>query len=45
MSKSKTGKCRRIGELGTYQPWFRKRRARNRVRDKMAKLSRKINRT
>jgi hypothetical protein len=44
MSKSKIGKCRRAGDPSTYQPWFRARRRRNRVRDKMAKESRRINR-
>ncbi len=45
MSKSKVGKCKRVGDHLTTQLWFIKRRARNRVRDKMAKLSRRINRT
>lgn len=42
MSKSKTNKCRRVG--WNAQPWFLKRRARNRKRDVMAKESRRRNR-
>lgn len=43
MSKSRVGKCRRVGDQQNYQSWFRKRRERNRLRDRMAKLSRRIN--
>jgi hypothetical protein len=48
MSKSKIGKCRRATYArGRYteQPWFIARRKRNRVRNKMAKRSRGINRS
>jgi hypothetical protein len=44
MSKSKINKCRRRGGHELDQPWFKKRRAKNRVRNKMAKRSRRINR-
>lgn len=44
MSKSKVGKCRKTGDPGAYQPWFRKRKRRNRIRDRIAALSRWINR-
>lgn len=42
MSKSKIGKCRRQGT--SNQPWFRARRKRNRVRDRIAHMSRVRNR-
>src|SRR6266850_2201838 len=45
MSKSKIGKCRRKGDPSIEQPWFLARRKRNRVRDRIAKASRKINRS
>ena len=47
MSKSKIGKCRHITDKDGFaceQPWFIARRKRNRVRNKMAKRSRRINR-
>jgi hypothetical protein len=44
MSKSKINKCRRYGIHHVEQPWFRARRRRNRVKDAMAKASRRINR-
>ena len=45
MSKSKTNKCKRVEFLrDTEQAWFLARRKRNRVRDRMAKESRRINR-
>ncbi len=44
MSKSKTNKCRRLPGDRFAQPWFIARRKRNRVRDRMAKQSRRINR-
>ncbi len=42
MSKSKINKRRRFIDGG--QPWFWKRLARNRVRDRIARESRRINR-
>lgn len=46
MSKSRINKCRRVASNRRLeQPWFTARRRRNRVRDKMAKKSRRINRT
>jgi hypothetical protein len=44
MSKSRINKCRRVGDHTDVQPWFRARVRRNRVRNKMAKESRRINR-
>lgn len=43
MAKSKINKCRRLKDR-YEQSWFIKRRKRNRVRDRIARESRRINR-
>lgn len=44
MGKSKINKCKRVGDRSSFEPWFVARRRRNRVRNRLAKISRKINR-
>lgn len=44
MSKSKINKCRRVGDSNKEQPWFISRRKRNRVRNRITKESRRVNR-
>jgi hypothetical protein len=43
MGKPKTGKCKRNASRGE-QSWFRRRRQRARIKDAMARESRRINR-
>jgi hypothetical protein len=44
MSKGSRNKSARTVDVQREEPWFRNRRKRNRVRDKMQKASRKANR-